>query len=43
MGPPIFGLKAEVKPVALAAERDNKELAIAVISVERPVLKTERR
>jgi len=44
MGPPIFGVKPEVKPkpVALAAEKVKEELPIADIPVEEPVLKTER-
>ncbi|KAH9002832.1 hypothetical protein EDB86DRAFT_2898394 [Lactarius hatsudake] len=43
MGPPIFGLKPEVKPkpVALAAEKAKEELPIADIPVGEPVLKTE--
>ena len=43
MGPPIFGLKPEVKPkpVALAAGKAKEELPIADIPVVEPVLKTE--
>lgn len=43
MGPPIFGLKPEVKPkpVALAGEKAKEELPIADIPVGEPVLKTE--
>lgn len=44
VGPPIFGLKPEVKtkPVALATERAKEELPIADAPVREPDLKTER-